>query len=232
MHDLSTLLTQGLQIVWINILLSGDNAVVIALACQGLAARDRRWAIFGGSFAAVFLRIVFSIFVVELLKLPYVKIFSGALLLWIAFDLLRETEKKNVAASSSIWGAIRTIALADAIMSLDNVVAVAAAAKGSLPMIVFGIAFSVPLIVFGSTLMLKLLKRFPLLVVAGAALLGWVAGEIAASDPKLRVWLGDLPDNTEYFAAGACAALILLIAAILRLMRPPRDGRPVEAAGR
>ena len=228
MHDISTLMLQGLQIVWINILLSGDNAVVIALASRGLEPRQRKWAILAGSLAAVALRIVFTIFIVELLKLPYVKLGSGLLLFWIAFELLRGGEAKEVAAASSIWGAVRTIALADAIMSLDNVVAVAAAARNSLPLIIFGIAISVPLIVFGSTLMLRLLTRFPILVVAGAALLGWVAGEIMASDPKLSLWVGELPDHIEQITAGAGAILILVIAAILRWMRGPKNGHPVE----
>lgn len=228
MNDLSTLLLQGLQIVWINILLSGDNAVVIALACRGLEARQRKWAILAGSLAAVTLRIIFTIFIVALLKLPYVKFGSGLLLFWIAFELLRGGEEKDVAAASSLWGAVRTIAVADAIMSLDNVVAVAAAARNSLPMIIFGIAISVPLIIFGSTLMLKVLKRFPILVVVGAALLGWVAGEMLAGDPKLPEWIGPLPDRFELFSAGAGAVLILLIAAILHLMRKRKGARPVE----
>ena len=230
MNDFPTLLMQGLQIIGINILLSGDNAVVIALASRGLEESRRKWAIIGGSAVAVILRIIFSIFVVELQKLPYVKLGSGLLLLWIAFELLRGNEEKEVKASASIWGAVRTIALADAIMSLDNVVAVAAAARNSLPLVLFGIAVSVPLIIFGSTMMLKILNRFPILVVGGAALLGWVAGEIMASEKKLAAWIGPLPEHVELYAAGAGAALILLAAGILRWMRGPRDGRPVEVA--
>ncbi len=220
MSDISTLLLQGLQIVWINILLSGDNAVVIALACRGLDSRRRKWGILVGSLAAVALRILFTFFVVELLRLPYVKLVSGVLLLWIALQLLTQnTHDKDVTASSSIWGAVRTIAVADAIMSLDNVVAVAAAAKNSVPLITFGIAVSVPLIVFGSTLVLSLLNRFPILIVAGSALLGWVAGEITVADPALHTWLGPLPEAIELWAAGAGAALMLLAAGALRLFR-------------
>ncbi len=230
MNDLATLAIQGLQIVWINILLSGDNAVVIALACRGLDARRRKWAVLGGSLAAVVLRIVFSIFIVALLRLPYLKLASGLLLLWLAFDLLRQEDgEKDVAAAGSIWGAVRTIALADAIMSLDNVVAVAAAADNNLWLIVFGIGLSVPLIVFGSTLMLRLLQRFPILVVIGAALLGWVAGEIMASDPALPHWLGPLPENVELLSAGAGAVLILALAGVLRLMRGPPPNAPEHA---
>ena len=230
MNDLATLAIQGLQIVWINILLSGDNAVVIALACRGLDARQRRWAVVGGSLAAVALRIVFSFFIVALLRLPYLKLASGLLLLWLAFDLLRQQDdEKDVAAAGSIWGAVRTIALADAIMSLDNVVAVAAAADNNLWLITFGIGLSVPLIVFGSTLMLRLLQRFPILVVVGAALLGWVAGEIMASDPALPLWLGQLPENVELLAAAAGALLILALAGVLRLMRGPPPNAPEHA---
>lgn len=216
---------QGLQIVWINVLLSGDNAVVIALACRGLEPRRRRWAILGGSAVAVAMRVVLTFFVVALLALPYVKIASGLLLLWIAFDLLRAHDDKEVAPAGSIWGAVRTIALADVVMSLDNVVAVAAAARNSLPLIVFGIAVSVPLIVWGSTLILKLLERLPILVVAGAALLGWVAGEMVASDPLWDTLPGDLPPRFELMGSAAGALLILAVAAALRLWRG-RKGPP------
>ena len=231
MSNLSALVLQGLQIVWINVLLSGDNAVVIALACRGLDRGRRRWAIGLGSLAAVALRIAFTVFIVALLRLPYVKLVSGLLLLWIAVGLLRaEDEDKTVVASSSIWGAVRTITLADAIMSLDNVVAVAAAARNSLPLIVFGIAVSVPLIVFGSTLMLSVLKRFPILVVAGAALLGWVAGEMIAADPSVALPLAAL--RVPYAApllAGAAVLAICDIAAVLRMvsaLRRPREPTP------
>jgi YjbE family integral membrane protein len=226
MSDISVLLWQTLQIIWINILLSGDNAVVIALACARLDDRRRRWAIAAGSVVAIALRVVFTVFVVELQKLPYVKLASGALLLWIAIQLLRESGEKEVTPASSIWGAVRTIAFADAVMSLDNVVAVAAAAHNSLPLIIFGIALSVPLIVFGASLMLTLLKRFPFLVVAGAALLGWVAGGMAASDPKLADWLGPLPGYAELVLAAAGASLILVVAGLLHWMR---RGAGVEA---
>ena len=220
MSDISTLLLLGLQIVWINVLLSGDNAVVIALACRGLDPRSRKWGILAGSLAAVTLRIVFTFFVVELLQLPYVKLVSGVLLFWIALQLLMQNaHDKDVKASASIWGAVRTIAIADAIMSLDNVVAVAAAAKNSVPLIIFGIAVSVPLIVFGSTLVLTMLNRFPILIVAGSTLLGWVAGGIMASDPALTPWVGPLPESIELWASGAGAAVMLLAAGGLWLFR-------------
>ena len=240
MDDLTTLVLQGLQIIWINVLLSADNAVVIALACRGLEKDKRRWAVLGGSLAAVSLRILFTVFVVALLRLPYVKLASGLLLFWIAFGLLRKHDsEKDVARSSSVWGAVRTIALADAIMSLDNVVAVAAAAKNSMPLIIFGIGLSVPLIVFGSTLMLRLLTRFPILVVAGAALLGWVAGEIMIADPvvergaawlareiailtpRVLGWIGSRPNHAELIAGALGAASLLAVAGLMRIWRSP-----------
>ncbi len=229
MSPLTALALHALQIVCINILLSGDNAVVIALACRGLEGRQRRWAIIGGSGVAVAMRIALTFFVVALLALPYVKLVSGLLLFWIAFDLLRSHNGKTVAAARSVWGAVRTIAVADAVMSLDNVVAVAAAARNSIPLLVFGIAVSVPLIVLGSTLMLKLLARFPLLVVAGAALLGWVAGEIMASDPFWHGLRRDLPPRFQLMGSAAGAVLILLFAAGFWLWRRRRRLRPAPA---
>jgi YjbE family integral membrane protein len=220
MTDISTLVLQGLQIVWVNILLSGDNAVVIAMACRDLDPRRRKWGVLAGSLAAVALRIVFTIFIVELLLVPYIKLISGLLLLWIALRLLtRHGPDSDVNPASSIWGAVRVIALADAVMSLDNVVAVAAAAKNSLPLIVFGIAVSVPLIVFGSTLVLSLLNRFPILVVIGAALLGWVAGEIMVTDPALAGWFGKLPAWAMSWSAATGAGLVLLAAGAFHVFR-------------
>ena len=158
--------------------------------------------------------------VVSLLDLPAVALLSGALLLWIAFDLLRsQHDAGDVKAAGSIWGAIRTIAVADAVMSLDNVVAVAAAAKNSLPMIIVGIAFSVPMIVLGSTLILPLLQRFPVIGIAGAALLGWVAGEIMAADPLLEGLLGPSVLAVRFWAKVGGAALVLLAAVLMALLR-------------
>jgi YjbE family integral membrane protein len=228
-HDATQLALQALQIVWINVLLSGDNAVVIALACRSLDRRRRTWAIAGGSAVAVLLRIVLTFFVVALLGLPAVKLFSGCLLLWIAVDLLRAHESGEVEAAGSIWGAIRTIALADAVMSLDNVVAVAAAAKNSVGLIIFGIALSIPLIVFGSTLILAVLKRFPILVVAGAVLLGWVAGEIASADPLLQQFLpAILLARLDLWLKIGCAVLMLGVAGLLALLRRRTGARPTS----
>ena len=220
---LQDVLLQVLAIIWINIVLSGDNAVVIALACRALPDEQRRKAIILGSLAAVLMRIAFTLVVVELLALPFLKLVCGVLLLLIAIQLVAKDEATHdVAAAPSIWTAIRTIALADAIMSLDNVIAIAAAAKGSWLLIVFGLALSVPLIVFGSTLMLKLMARLPLLAWAGAGLLGYVAGELAATDPWAAAWLdGRVP---HYVPPAAAAVLVLAVAGAWRLAsrrRPP-----------
>jgi YjbE family integral membrane protein len=174
------------QIIWINILLSGDNAVVIALACRSLPEQSRKWGVMLGAGVAVALRILFTVMVASLLDLPYVKLVGALLLVWIAVQLITaENEDQDVKASQSLWVAVRVIAVADLVMSLDNVVAIAAAAKGSMTLIVMGLVMSVPLIVFGATLIISILDRYPVLVWAGAALLGWVAGGLFVSDPLI-----------------------------------------------
>lgn len=179
-----------LQIVWIDILLSGDNAVVIALACRSLPDRQRAIGIVLGSGAAIVLRVAFTLLVVELLGLPFVRMAGGALLLWIAIMLAGPGEqRKEIAPAKSLWSAIRIVAMADAAMSLDNMVAVAAAARGSKLLILFGLVLSIPLLVFGSAIVLLLLNRFPVLVWAGAVLLGWIAGDLFGSDPELAGWM-------------------------------------------
>ncbi len=173
-----------LQIIWIDLLLSGDNAVVIALACRSLPPKQRKWGIILGAGAAVVLRIMFAMAVSLLLGVPFLKVLGALLLIWIAVKLVtdNEGEAHEVAAADSLWKAVRTIAIADAVMSLDNVVAIAAAAKGHPELFVFGLLLTVPLIVFGSQVVLALLTRFPVLVWAGAALLGWIAGEMLVGD--------------------------------------------------
>ena len=220
--DAGEIALRALQIVWINILLSGDNAVVIALACRGLDPRSRRWAVGGGAGFAIALRVALTFFVVVLLGLPYVKLVGAVLLLWIAFDLMRSREMDAVEPARSVLGAIGTIAVADAAMSLDNVVAVAAAAKNSLPLIVFGIVCSVPLIVFGSQLLLGILRRFPVLVVAGAVLLGTVAGGMIAEEPALDPLFDRLPIDPDLPLQAGCALLVLAAAGVLRLLRRPK----------
>ena len=173
-----------LQIVWIDLLLSGDNAVVIALACRSLPPSQRRWGILLGAGAAVALRIVFALAISYLLGIPFLKIAGGLLLLWIAVKLVLTEEEgaHDIAAPDSLWKAVRTIAIADAVMSLDNVVAIAAASRGHPELFIFGLLLTIPLIVAGSQLVLALLQRLPALVWAGAALLGFIAGEMLVSD--------------------------------------------------
>ncbi len=200
-----------LEIVWINILLSGDNAVVIALACRPLPDRQRKLGVIFGSGAAIALRVVFTIFVVELLDLPFVKFAGGVLLLWIGVRLAAEKEpEKEIKSANTLWSAIRIIAAADAVMSLDNMLAVAAAAKGSMLLILLGLALSVPLIVFGSRLVLALLNRFPILVWAGAGLLGWIAGELIGTDPELADRLRVRRAGFEAWDGPAGAAFVLV----------------------
>ena len=214
----TSFLLQVLEIVWINILLSGDNAVVIALACRALPPRQRKLGVLFGAGAAVALRIIFTVVVVTLLQIPYLKLIGGLLLLWIAVKLLiDETDEASIAESDTVWNAVRTIAIADMVMSLDNVIAIAAAAHGSLWLIIFGLCLSVPLIVFGATLIITLLQRFPLLVWAGAALLGWVAGGLVITDPGLPASVTEAAGHSGEIVAGvAGAAVVLLVAWFIR----------------
>src|SRR5215813_187966 len=176
------------KIIWINILLSGDNALVIAMACRGLAPRQRFWGMFLGAGVAVLLRIIFTFIVVTLMSLPYLKLVGGLALLVIAAKLLvpEGEDEEGVESAAHLWAAIQIVVVADIVMSLDNVIAVAAAANGSVPLLVLGLAISIPLIVAGAALIMALLTRLPILVWAGAALLGWIAGEVIATDPAVH----------------------------------------------
>lgn len=177
------------QIILINIVLSGDNAVVIAMASRSLPPAQQKKAILFGSVGAIVLRVVLTFFAVYLLTLPYLKLVGAALLLWIGIGLLNsEDDGENLAGHSSLAAAIKTIVVADLVMSLDNVIGVAAAAKGNVALLVFGLVISIPLIIFGSTLILKLMGRFPVIITLGAGLLGWVAGEMAMTDPAIAGW--------------------------------------------
>lgn len=198
----------ALKIIWINILLSGDNAVVIALACRSLPAKQRMMGVILGAGAAIVLRIIFTMMTTWLMDTPWLKAVGALLLLWIAVKLLipEEHNEDSIAAHDSIWKAVQTIAVADVVMSLDNVIAIAAAAKGSMPLIIFGLVVSVPLVVFGSTILLKVIDRFPLLVWAGAALLGWISGEIMTEDKGVIGIVGQLP---HYPMAIAGALLVV-----------------------
>jgi YjbE family integral membrane protein len=176
------------KIIWINVLLSGDNALVIALACRGLAPRQRLWGMIFGAGAAVVLRIIFTGIVASLMELPYLKLVGGLALLVIAAKLLvpEQEDEEGVESASHLWAAVQIVVVADIVMSLDNVIAVAAAANGSVPLLILGLAISIPLIVAGAALIMALLNRLPILVWAGAALLGWIAGDVIATDPAVH----------------------------------------------
>src|SRR5204863_5083802 len=179
-----------LKIIGVNIILSGDNAVVIALAARSLPARQQKQAIFWGAGAAVVLRIILTIFAAKLLALPWLKVVGSLLLFWIGIKLLIPEEgDDDIKASDQLLAAIKTILIADLVMSLDNVIAVAAAAGGSMKLLILGLAISIPLVIFGATLLIKLMERFPVIITAGAGLIGWVAGEMLVADSALRGWL-------------------------------------------
>lgn len=179
------------QIVFVNILLSGDNAVVIALACRNLSPKQRKYGILWGVLGAIVLRIVLIFFAMSLLSNPYLKLIGGALLVWIGIKLIVEGDdgEHDVKASDRLLAAVWTIIVADLVMSLDNVMGVAAAAKGDGPLIVFGLIVSIPIVVLGSQVIMRLIARFPLLVVAGGGLLGYIAGEMAVADPAIAPWV-------------------------------------------
>ncbi len=202
-----------LQIVWIDLLLSGDNAIVIALACRNLPEKQRRLGIFWGVFAAVALRVVLTAFAVQLLEIPYLKTFGGLLLVWIGVKLVMpqaEEDSHEIEAKDKLLAAIKTIVIADFAMSLDNVIAVAGAAKGSLFLLIFGLALSIPLVVWGSKIVLALMSRFSWIVVAGGGLLGYLAGEMVQTDPGFKdLWTVTLPLPAH---ALAWAGVVLVIA--------------------
>ena len=200
------------KIVWINIILSGDNAVVIAMAARSLPPAQQKKAVLLGSGAAVVLRIALTVVAAKLLALPYLQIIGGALLLYIGLQLLGDEDEDDGGEKEygSMLAAVRTILLADLVMSLDNVIAVAAAAQGSMVLLVLGLAISIPLVIFGSTLMIKLMERFPIVVLLGAALIGWVGGETIVSDVALSGVLAVHP-WLHYAGALACAMLVVLV---------------------
>jgi YjbE family integral membrane protein len=178
-----------LKIIGVNIILSGDNAVVIALAARSLPAKQQKQAVFWGAGAAVVLRILLTIFAAALLSLPWLKLIGSLLLFWIGVKLLiPEDEDDEIEASEHLMTAIKTILIADLVMSLDNVIAVAAAAGGSYVLLILGLAISIPLVIFGATLLIKLMERFPIIITAGAGLIGWVAGEMLVADLALEPW--------------------------------------------
>ena len=212
-----------LEVIWINIILSGDNAVVIAMACRGLPPQQRRMGLVLGSGVAVVMRILFTVIVVRLLEVPFLRIGGSLLLVWIAIQLVSQDEddaENKVKSTDKLLHAVWTIAVADMVMSLDNVLAIAAVAKNNTPLLILGLVISIPLIVAGATLIMALLSRFPLLVWAGAGLLGWVAGEMLDSDPYLVERFGEaVLHRIELAVASAGAAIVLVAGFVLRLRR-------------
>jgi len=202
------------SIILANVVLSGDNAVVIALAARSLPPSQQKKAIFWGSAAAIVMRIALTILAVEMLKWPYLKIIGGLLLFYIGISLLGEDdggEGGGHKETMGMAGAIRTILVADLVMSLDNVLAVAAAAKGNTPLLVIGLAISIPLIIFGSTLLLTVMQRFPVIITVGAALLGFLAGEMIFTDPAVTARFGELSHEVVNAAGAVGAALVVAL---------------------
>jgi YjbE family integral membrane protein len=225
-----------LRIIGINIILSGDNAIVIALACRSLPPRQRVIGIILGAGAAVVLRILFTVVVQQLFDVPWLKLVGGLILLWIAVKLLlgEDSDEASVKSGANVWDAVKIVAIADIVMSLDNVLAIAAAAGGNTNLIIFGLIISIPLVVFGATLLSWLLDRIPLLVWAGSALLGWVAGELIATEPILQSYVagiaqsfGVTPKVITRTVEAFCAVLVVAIGwLILKVSHARRSAQP------
>jgi YjbE family integral membrane protein len=217
------------KIIWINVILSGDNAVVIALAARTLPPHQQNKAVVFGSSAAVVLRVLLTIVAAKLMAIAFLQIVGGLLLLWIGLKLLleegSEDEDGPVAHGGNLLAAVRTILVADLVMSLDNVIAVAAAAGGDMVLLILGLAISIPLVVFGSTLLIKLMERFPAIVVIGAGLIGWVAGEAIVSDSALAAWSAG--QRWLHYAGPALGAIVVVLGA--RLFQPHATAEAVPA---
>jgi YjbE family integral membrane protein len=227
-----------LQIVWIDLLLSGDNAIVIALACRNLPEKQRKVGMLLGAGAAIGLRIIFALMITFLLGVPFLKIIGGLLLLWIGIKLAQgeDDAHEDVEASEQLWGAVRTIAIADAVMSLDNVLAISAASHGNVWLFIFGLLLSIPLIIFGAQLITSIIERFPIFIWLGAALLGYIAGEMFVTDPividwlkaNAPQWLRVSPKNPQemitvapiYYGAAAVGAAIVIAGGYVMRRRP------------
>jgi YjbE family integral membrane protein len=225
------------QIIIIDILLGGDNAVVIALASRRLPQEQRRKAIFWGIFGAVALRVILIFFALQLLRVPFLKLGGGLLLLWIGVKLLVPQEEgagRDIDASANLLGAIKTIILADAVMSLDNVIAIAAAAKDHVGLVVFGLVISVPIIVWGSRFVLKLMDRFPIVIAGGAALLGWIAGDMIAHDVAIHEQVAAWLPGPLIWAPPVIGALLVVVIGKFAAARrpPPAAAGPVDLAHR
>ena len=219
------------QIILVNIVLSGDNAVVIALAARSLPPQQQKQAVFWGAGAAVVMRIVLTVIAVEMLRWPWLKLVGAALLLWIAVKLLlpEDGDEGDVESSDNLWAAIKTILIADLVMSLDNVIAVAAAAKGSVTLLVLGLAISIPLVIFGATMLMKVMDRFPIIITIGAGLLGWVSGDMAATDPVVKAWV-DANAAWLHWAAPAAGAAFVIVTGRWLAAREKKKEQVVDLA--
>ena len=219
------------QIMMINIMLSGDNAVVIAMASRALPSRQQKQAILFGSFGAIILRVILTFFAVMLLSLPWLKLIGAVLLLYIGVKMLIPDEAEtHLDGHTKLWAAIKTIIVADFIMSLDNVLGVAAAAKGNVVLLVLGLAISIPLIIYGSTLILKLMHRWPVIITIGGGILGWVAGEMGVTDPAIKDWVDSQAHWLHEAAPIACALLVVAVGKAITAAKAPRAEKPVESA--
>ncbi|MBO9129248.1 TerC family protein [Bacillus sp. 165] len=207
----STFILNLLEILLINIVLSGDNAVVIALACRKLPAHHRKKAIFFGTFGAIVLRVALTFIAVYLLSIPFVNFIGGLLLIWIAIRLLRGEEEEDIRANSNLMGAIQTIISADVIMSLDNVVAVAGSANGNMLLIVLGLLISIPLIIWGSQLLMTIMEKFPIVVIIGGGLLGYTAGEMIVKDELVGRFLTGMIPNLDFVIPVTLMIVVILI---------------------
>ncbi len=220
------------QIILIDILLGGDNAVVIALACRGLPPKQRKLGIIYGTAGAIVLRVILIAFALALLAIPYLKLVGGLLLVWIGVKLMLpedEDDHGNINATDKLWGAVKTVIVADLVMSVDNVLAIAGAAESAgshqLPLVIFGLLVSIPIIVAGSQIVLKLMDRFPMIITLGAMLLGWIAGQMIFTDPGLKAYLP--PGKAWEYGAAAAGALIVL--ALGKAIRSRRQASPESA---
>ena len=225
MADLLTpqFLFSVLEIILINILLSGDNAVVIALACRNLPDKLRRQGILWGVLGAIVLRIILTYFAMSLLNYPWLKLIGAVLLIWIGIKLIvgDENAEHEVKASDQLISAIWTILIADLVMSLDNVMAVTAAAKGNLPLIIFGLVISIPLVIYGSQIIMRLIERMPLLVPAGGGLLGYIAGDLATDDPVVAPWIESSAPMVDWLAPFVGIAIVVIPGLWLARRRRP-----------
>jgi YjbE family integral membrane protein len=222
-----------MTIIWVNIILSGDNAVVIALAARSLPERQQKQAVMWGAGAAVVMRIILTIVAVELLKFPYLKLIGGALLLWIAVKLLvpEDDAGDGIESSSNLFAAIKTILIADLVMSLDNVIGVAAAAKGSITLLILGLLISIPLVIFGATMLMKLMERWPVIITIGAAILGWVAGEMAVTDPILAEWVNTNAAWLHWIGPISGAVLVVIVGKAIAARARKEHKTVVDLAG-